>query len=335
MDHVRLPASSPDPLGEILHLLRLTGELYCQARLTAPWGIEVPELDGCLTFQVVTAGRFLLEVRGVEPRWLERGSVVVVPHGRSYRARSDRRTRVVPLAKLPVVAMTDRYEQLDFGGGGAATHVTQGVLRFDRLAARRLLDQLPPLVHIDSFAGENDGTWLREVVRAITREATSSRVGGEAMVTRLADILVIEVIRAWLESASEARSGWIAALRDDRIGRALASLHRAPGHPWDLRALAKVAGMSRAGFSARFSSLVGESTMQYVTQLRMQLARVHLQETSDSIAQTAHRFGYATEAAFCKAFKRTLGVRPSSVRSTALLAKRASGGRTSITSRDG
>ena len=303
-----------DPLGETLHHLRLSGVLYCQSELRAPWGIDIPDLDGCLSFQVVTEGRYWLEVDGVAPRWVERGSIVVIPDGRPHRARSQKRARLVALDDLPVFAVTDCFEHVTFGGSGERTRITYGVLRFDRVASRRLLSMLPPLLVVDSFADDIASGWLRESVRFINREAASPCIGGEAVVTRLADILVIQVIRAWLDSAPEAQTGWIAALRDPQIGRALAAVHRDPAFGWSVQQLAKEAGMSRSAFSAQFSKLVGESAMQYVTGWRMQLARAHLRETQDTLARTASMFGYSTEAAFCKAFKRTFGASPSSVR---------------------
>jgi AraC-like DNA-binding protein len=130
----------------------------------------------------------------------------------------------------------------------------------------------------------------------------------------LADILIIQAIRTWIDSAPEANQGWLAALRDDHVGRALAAIHREPAKDWTVASLAKEVGMSRSGFSARFTNLVGESAMRYLTMWRMQLARMQLQETSDTLAVLADRFGYQSEAAFSRAFKRMFGVPPGSVR---------------------
>lgn len=315
MARPRMPSDTAhDPLGEALHQLRLAGVLYCQAELTAPWGIAIPDLDGCLGFLVVTQGRCLLEVDGLTPRWIERGGVGLVPGGRPHRVRSRPRARTVALEDLPVEQLSSCYERVRFGGGGDITRITYGVLRFDRPAARQLLEVLPPLLHIDSFGEDIENSWLREAVRLINHEAAALRVGGEAMVTRLADMLVIQVLRNWLDSAPEAQHGWIAAVRDPQLGRALAAMHRNPATPWTLQSLSKKASMSRSAFSARFTKLVGEPAMQYLTRWRLQLARTDLQQTRDPLAQIAHRIGYATEAAFCKAFKREFGETPSSIR---------------------
>ncbi|MES2934443.1 MAG: AraC family transcriptional regulator [Pseudomonadota bacterium] len=304
-----------DPLGEALHLLRLTGTLYCRAELTAPWGIEMPPLAGLMTFHVVTAGRAWLEVEGAEPRLLEPGRLTLIPHGTPHCFRSDSLAESKPLFEIPVEKVSDRYEIMRYGGGGDITHVICGVVRFDHVAAKRLIDLLPQVLQIDTW-DDDDASWLQSTLRFIMREARELRPGGETVITRLADILVIQAIRSWLESAPEANRGWLGALRDKQIGRALASIHKAPEIEWNVASLAKEIGMSRSAFSARFTDQVGESAMQYVTQWRMQLAHTHLQDTCEPLSAVAGRFGYQSEAAFCRAFKRMFGVAPGSLRNS-------------------
>ena len=133
-------------------------------------------------------------------------------------------------------------------------------------------------------------------------------------ITHLADIIIIQAIRAWIDSAPEANQGWLAALRDEQVGRALTAIHRQPEKPWTIASLAKEVGMSRSGFSARFTQLMGESAMRYLTQWRMQIARAQLMESSDSLAMLAEKLGYQSEAAFSRAYKRVFGESPGSVR---------------------
>lgn len=308
----RLPPAA-DPLGETLHLLRLDGTLYCRAELTAPWGIGIPRLDGMMAFLIVTAGSCRLEIDGDRPRVLEQGGFALIPHGTPHQVRSDPDAASDPLFDLPVNRISDRYETMHHGGGGALTQVTYGVLRFDHVAAHRLVAQLPTVVHIDSWR-DDDSDWLHHTVRFIAREARELRPGGETVITRLADVLVIQAIRTWLESSPEVNRGWLAAVQDEQIGPALRSMHRAPGKDWTVASLAGEANMSRSAFSARFSGLVGEPVMQYLTHWRMQLAHTYLRESTDALPAVAERFGYQSEAAFCRAFKRTFGVPPGSVR---------------------
>ncbi|MCP4320218.1 MAG: AraC family transcriptional regulator [Hyphomicrobiales bacterium] len=311
----QIPPSN-DPVGETLHLLRLTGSLYCRAELTAPWGVDMPPLEGLMMFHVVTAGRCWLEIDGLEPLLLTQGSMALVPHGAGHRIRSDTEIDAEPLFDIPVEQVSDRYEIMRYGGGGEFTHATCGVMRFDHVAAERLISSLPRVLHVDSWDHDESG-WLQSTLRFISREASALRPGGETVITRLADILVIQAIRSWLDSAPEANQGWLAALRDEQVGRALASIHRAPEQDWTVASLAREVGMSRSAFSARFTQLVGEPAMRYLTWWRMQLARTHLQETSEPLSVLANRLGYQSEAAFCRAFKRMFGVPPGSFRRTA------------------
>jgi AraC-like DNA-binding protein len=305
-----------DPLSETLHLLRLTGTLYCRSELSAPWGVDIPPLDGVMTFQIVMAGRYWLELEGEEPRLLEQGSLTLIPHGTPHRLRSDLNAHCEPLFDIPVERVSDRYEFMRHGGGGEVTQVTYGVVRFDHVAAQRLIALLPRVLQIDSW-DDDAGNWLQSTVRFISSEASALRPGGETVITRLADILVIQAIRSWLDTAPEANQGWLAALRDEQVGRALASIHRAPEHEWSVASLAREVGMSRSGFSERFTRLVGESAMRYLTQWRLQLARAHIQETAEPLSAIAGRLGYRSEAAFCRAFKRMFGVPPGSLRRAA------------------
>lgn len=305
-----------DPLGETLHLLRLTGSLYCRSELTAPWGVDLPAFADCMMFHIVTAGHCWLEVEGDEPRLLQQGSLALVPHGNGHCIRSSPTDKAVPLFDIPVEQISDRYEIMRYGGGGEFTHLTCGVVRFDHVAGQQLIAQLPRVLQIDAWSDE-EGSWLQSTLRFIAREARELRPGGETVITHLADILIIQAIRSWIDSAPEANRGWLAALRDAQVGKALAAIHSEPEKDWSLASLAKEVGMSRSGFSARFTHLVGESAMRYLTHWRMQLARAQLQDTPDSLSVLADRLGYQSEVAFCRAFKRVFGVPPGSVRHAA------------------
>ena len=309
---ITIPAFS-DPLGETLHLLRLTGTLYCRSELTAPWGIDMPAFEGCMMFHVVTGGHCWLEVEGEEPRLLQQGSLALVPHGHGHCIRSSPTGEVVALFDIPVEQVSDRYEIMRYGGAGELTHLTCGVVRFDHVAGRQLIALLPRVLQIDAWNDEEE-SWLQSTLRFIDREARELRPGGETVITHLADILIIQAIRSWIDSVPETERGWLMALRDKQVGRALAAIHREPEKDWSVASLAKEVGMSRSGFSARFTNLVGESAKRYLTRWRMQLARIQLQESPASLAVLADRFGYQSEAAFSRAFKREFGVSPGSVR---------------------
>jgi AraC-like DNA-binding protein len=148
----------------------------------------------------------------------------------------------------------------------------------------------------------------------IAAETARPRPGGEAVITRLADVLVIQGIRAWIETDPDARTGWLGAMRDPQIGRALAAIHADPARAWTLTALAREVAMSRSSFAGRFTQLVGEPAMQYVTRVRMQLAVNALRDDGATVAELTERLGYGSQAAFARAFKREIGVAPGAIK---------------------
>ena len=305
-----LPPSS-DPLADPLRLMKLTGVLHCQAEFTAPWGIEIPRIEGSIAIHIVHSGTFYLDIAGQPTMKVEAGSVVMIPHGTMHQLRSAPDIATTHLQDIPVELITDRYERMRFGGGGEKTSVSYCGVRYDPMAAARLLQALPLVIHVDMHA--QDTEWLLQTSRFITVEADATRPGSEAIVTRLADIVVVQTIRAWFANA-QGQHGWLAALRDRQIGKALANLHRDPCRDWTVTLLATETGMSRSALSARFSELVGQSVKQYLTEWRMQLARQELRETNQTMAALSEKYGYHSEAAFSRAFKRVFGVAPSSVR---------------------
>ncbi|MEM9089034.1 MAG: AraC family transcriptional regulator [Cyanobacteria bacterium P01_F01_bin.53] len=310
------PTPSPlpprDPLGEVLHMLRLTGTLHCRAELTAPWGLDVPLIDECMVFEIVNSGRCWLEVDGEAPRELREGSLVLIPHGKAHTLCSDRDVAAQPLFDIPVEKISDRYEIMRHGGGGEFTQITAGVVRVDRSAIGNLLALFPKVLQIDAW--DDESGWLQSTLRFITQEARDLKPGGETVITRLTDILIIQLIRTWVDSVSGADQGWLAALRDEQIGQALVLIHREPQHPWTVASLASTVNMSRSAFSARFTELVGQPAIGYLTRWRMQLAHNLICETKLSLAAIASRVGYDSEAAFSRAFKRMYRVPPGRIR---------------------
>jgi transcriptional regulator GlxA family with amidase domain len=159
--------------------------------------------------------------------------------------------------------------------------------------------------------------WLQSTLRLMAHEARALRPGGETVITRLADVLVIQTIRAWLDQAPEAHAGWLGAMRDPQVGQAINLIHRAPGQEWTVARLAHEVAMSRSAFAARFTVLVGEPPIQYVTRWRMHVAPALLDARTASLAEVAEKLGYRSEAAFSRAFKRETGIAPGAARAAA------------------
>ena len=309
------PWAPADPLGEALHFLRMNGAFYCRSELTAPWGMTMMAMPGYVWFHVVTDGRVWLEAGDAEPTLLQPGDLGLVPHGEGHVLRSEPGVPVPDVLDLEREEISDRYEILRHGGGGAPTMLICGAVRFDHPAARNLVEILPPLLHVEASSSPQLD-WMQSTLRLMAVEARELRPGGEAVITRLGDILVVQAIRSWLETDAAARTGWLGALQDRQIGRALALIHREPSRAWTVASLADELAMSRSAFAARFTELVDEPVMQYVTRWRMQVAVNSLKEEGTTVAELANRLGYRSEAAFARAFKRVVGVPPGAVKRT-------------------
>jgi len=302
-----------DPLGEALHFLRMSGIFYSRSEFTAPWALALPPMKNFLMLHVITAGRCWLEVDGVPSRLLQPGDLALVPHGEGHQVSSEQGMTGEKLFEIPREQVSERYEILRLGGGGAPATMICGVFQFDHPAALQLISPLPRMIVVEAWNSPHTD-WIQSTLRMMAAEARELRPGGETVITRLADILVIHAIRSWIAQDGSAKTGWLGALQDNQIGRVISRIHREPERPWRLESLAAEAAMSRSAFAARFTELVGEPAMHYVTRWRMHTALTWLKESDGPIGELSRRLGYGSEAAFSRAFKRYMGVSPGGAR---------------------
>ena len=204
----------PDALGEILHLVRMSGTFYCRTELTAPWGLELPPRQNCVSFHVVTAGSCWLET-GDGRQLLQAGDLALVPHGKGHRLLSDPSVQPARIDELNHEYVSDRYAILRYGGGGAPSTLICGAARFDHPASRYLVALLPDVIFL-SAGGFDQVGWLSTTLRFMAAEARELHPGGETVITRLADILVIQAIRYWIEHGPVGGSQ-LAPRRSDRL----------------------------------------------------------------------------------------------------------------------
>ncbi|UTW12789.1 AraC family transcriptional regulator [Marinobacterium rhizophilum] len=301
-----------DPLGEILHQLRLDGSLYCRSELSGAWSLAMPVLPGKMMFHIITAGHCWLQLDGEPPIRLSEGALVLIPHGHGHIISSDPQLPAVPLFEAGVRQISERYEVLEIAGAGEKTELTCGVMCFDQFAGKQLVQQLPSVLLLEQLDASRE-RWLSSTLDFIAAEARQLKPGGETIITHLADILVIQLIRHWMEQSPDASTGWVGALQDKHIGIALRAIHHQPEKNWTLDSLARECGMSRSGFSAHFRQMVGNSVKNYLTQWRMNLAYQRLKHRHEPLITLAEDLGYASEAAFSRAFKRVMGVSPGKV----------------------
>jgi AraC-like DNA-binding protein len=290
--------------------VRLRSRVFCRSELKAPWGMALRASDYA-HFHVVERGGAWLRIEGREPVALAGGDLVVVPHGAGHTLTDSPATKARPLLELARRASSggSGCTVMRAGGDGAETRLVCGSFRFERREAHPLLELLPPLIHLRP-AEAPAAEWLEATLRFLAWETREARPGTETIVSRLTDVIFVQVLRAWIESLPEGRGGWLGALRDRQVGAALALVHRFPERDWTNAALAEAVGMSRSRFAARFSALVGEPPLAYVTRWRLETAAGFLLDGGLSMGEIAARVGYESEPAFSKAFRRRFGVPP-------------------------
>jgi AraC-like DNA-binding protein len=303
-----------DVFADVLEQVRLAGTVYFSAEFRAPWGVSIRP-EGRAPFYVVTAGGCLLEVDGEPaPRTLAAGDLALLPRAHAHVLRSSAEAPAVSFGRFVKEHPMDErgFVRCD-GGQGPTSTLVGGFFLSEELEATPLLAALPPVVHLRAD-DQQVASWLPSTLRFIGVEMGSGLHGSRSVLNRLADILFIQAVRVFLSTGEPIHPGWLKGLSDGQVARALALIHQHYARPWSLEGLAKEIGVSRTVLAVRFRTLVGASAMAYLTRWRMLQAARLLRESRATMAEVAEKVGYTSEAAFAKAFKRTLARTPGEVR---------------------
>lgn len=300
-----------DILADVLNTLDLKGWLCSRTEIAAPWRFHfATSRDGI--FHLFNVGGGYLCVEGEpEPLPVKDGDVIVLPHGHAHAICDEPTSPLTKAATLDYDAHRE-YEVFPFKGGETRTVLLCGVFHFEHPGAYPLLQCLPKVIHIPGEQGRM-AHGFADLVNFIARESASSQPGAEVMLRHLTDMLFIQVIRVWIAQQAQASRGWLGALRDQPIGTALGLIHQSPQRRWKVEELAEAVALSRSAFSSRFTALVGEPPMKYLTRWRMHLA-IRLLKSHVQMEKIAQQLGYDSEAAFRKAFKREVGIPPARYR---------------------
>lgn len=302
-----------DVLTEVLDALRLKSTVYCRAELNSPWSLHFAQTN-CATFHVIDTGSCWLKIdHEAKLIPLTAGDLIVLPQGTGHIISHEPGYEPIVTIKLDE-AVPNACQKQRYDNGGGLTVLICGIFDFEYRHLHPLLSLLPDIIHIKGEQGRAV-EWLSTTLHFLASEASSERPGADTILKRLADVLFIQVLRAWLEDPANQVTGWLGALRDPQVGQALSLIHRHPKEDWTVEKLAREVAMSRSAFAERFSKLVGASPIQYLTGWRMQVAGRLLKEKRGHLEEVALAIGYDSEAAFSKAFKREFGINPRAYRS--------------------
>jgi AraC-like DNA-binding protein len=305
-----------DPLTDILRGLRLDGVEYGRCELREPWGLAFPAQAAARFHFIGRSGCWLKQPDG---EWveLEAGDAVLLPRGHAHVLASapDAETKSISRYEAAKVCRDVYCLSNCDDGCPLATLLFFGSMHFNLDSAHPLLGMMPDVMHTQRLETFEPG--IPHLLEAMGREVAMDRIGSGGILARLADVLAATVIRTWVECGCSDSSGWVAAVRDRDVGRVLAAIHLEPVRDWTVEALARIMGSSRSGFAKRFTTVMGQPPLKYVTQVRMHQARQWLMQDRIRIAVAATRLGYESEAAFSRAFKRVIGAPPSRFRGDA------------------
>lgn len=310
-------ASRTDLLSQMLTLIHLRGELVFSAELAGPWALSFDA--GSAYFYVVSEGEVTVRV-GDEPAVRAvTGDLLMLPRGTGHVVSDGSAGAPAAASRLMAEQFTAERLSLRHGGSGAPARLIVGVFHFESEAMPWVVSSLPAVIHIAKAGGETAG-WLEGLAYFMMVEAHEVHPGSSIMISRLIDVLVIRILRTWAQAERAGDVGWLGALVDARISRALQAIHDEPFRRWTVADLADIAGMSRSSFAERFSALVKEPPLSYQSRWRLTLAFDLLRHREARVSDIARQVGYDSDAAFSRAFKAQFGVAPVHAREAAQLA---------------
>ena len=299
-----------DALSAVLAPVRLQETRWALTVGRTPWGVKLSTAKNCVRFHYVVRGSAWLSVdKAGEPDVaLSGGDLAILPLGHAHVLRDQRRGASVKFDDVARCDSRSAVMQLGVGAKGPETNFITACFVLDDPLAQQILSVLPPVIRMTPES-EQGGPSFLENIQFITREVETARPGSEVVLLRMADVIFIQILRAYLARVPDDGGGFLGALRDPGTAAALGAMHHRAEAPWTVASLAKEVGLSRSVFAARFTQLVGEPPLGYLTRLRMQKATTLLREGA-TLAKASQMTGYASEASFSHAFRQWSGVAP-------------------------
>jgi len=314
---ISLPTGEPngdtlvlvDPLADVFDLSRVSCGVMAQLIAYEPWGVTIDPVPGA-AFHAVVAGGCWLRIPGRTPQHLMPGDVVLLPTNTPHELVSSVDARTASLARFETDIPRTPEGDMVIQGPGAGTRLLCAAYDYDHEVAHPLMSQLPPVLYVPAGMPGDDGA-IAATLGLLALELGGRPPGSRAAVGRLIDVLLIHTMRAWLRMHEhDGGDGWLLALRDPVVARAMNAIHQQPHQPWTIDSLAREVSVSRATLARRFAHLVGETPPEYLTRWRMDLAAQRLRDTNDTVAAIAAAVGYRSEYSFSRAFTRYRGIAP-------------------------
>jgi len=301
-----------DALSSIFEIIKLKSALYFKSDFSSPWGMDISK-GPYAQFHMIIKGKCILNLKHKKTIELYAGDIVIFPFGEEHWLADNQNSKKVN--GLKVVESIWNNDPI-FKGSNFATTMICGHFEFDRNIEHSFIKSLPQFIHISDM-DRKEFSWLESISNLIMQESGSDRLGNTIAVNRLAEVLFIHSIRAYILQNND-NIGLFVALKNPKLSNVLKLIHKKPEYNWNLENLAFEAGMSRTLFANKFKETVGETPLHYVRNWRIIKAKQFLKEGSDPISEVAEKVGYSSEAAFNRVFKKKVHKTPAVYRRTAL-----------------
>jgi AraC-like DNA-binding protein len=323
-----------DPLSDVLRSVRLRGSVFFHVSCRDQWAawaapareiapVVMPGAEHLIEYHLFAKGEGWVAIDGEPPVRLHAGDIVMLPHGDAHVVSSapglqwptpdDEWLFGVRDGPMPL-PVTYRGGMVELGSlppGDASTIIMCGFIACDLRPFNPLIAALPRLLRLPA---EGVGAWVAPMLEHAASESSTLRAGGAALLQRISEMVFVDGARRYLDSLPSESQGWLGALRDRQVGRAISLMHADPSVPWTLEELGCRVGLSRSALHERFVALAGMAPMQYLANWRMQCGARLLREGHATVAAVAQEVGYDSEAAFARAFKRATGLPPAAWR---------------------
>lgn len=327
-----------DPLSDVLRSVRLRGSVFFIVSCRDQWAAQAPPscdlapavmpgAEHVIEYHMLVKGEGWVAVDGEPPQRLSAGDIVMLPHGDAHvvssapgvqppREDSSKDNWLFRMRDDPKpIPVTYRGNMVEPGKRMAADEASAllvcGFIACDLKPFNPLIQALPRILHLPA---EGVGAWVSPMLEHAASESGARRPGSAALLQRVSEMVFVDGARRYLDALPEETQGWLGALRDRQVGRAITLMHASPAEPWTLEELGRRVGLSRSALHERFVLLTGMPPMQYLTNWRMQCGARLLREGHASVATVALEVGYDSEAAFSRAFKRATGLPPAAWR---------------------
>ncbi|OZI21081.1 AraC family transcriptional regulator [Bordetella genomosp. 9] len=309
-----------DVVSELLLGMRLFGIQYRRMQFAPPFGVEFAAAAGRAQFHFIARGTAFLRTDSGALHRLRAGDAVLLPHGRAHELLSDPERATRDIASFDTQKLCETVCAV-LASGEVCDHsndalIFSGCMAFDLGGMHTLVTSMPEVMRVDTLLDRYPE--ILPMLEAMARESCEERAGYAGILARLADVVSAFIVRGWVECGCGDAKGWVEALRDPRLGRAIVAMHREPGRDWTVAELAERMGSSRSVFAERFLAVTGMTPVRYLTELRMRLAAQWLRDGRMSIEGAAYELGYGSQAAFSRAFKRIVGHTPGAARGVSL-----------------